>query len=60
MGEDPKGFISKRQALSWKDRKAEVIAKELHAILLSDESTKTRMRQVEEHFRIELDNEIPF
>lgn len=43
MGEDPKGFISKHQALSRKDRTAEQIAKEINGLLETDERTKTKI-----------------
>lgn len=40
MGEDPKGFISKQQALPRKNRTAEEVAEEIVALLKSDDRTK--------------------
>ena len=45
MGEDPTGFISKQQALARRDRSAEEIAKEIHALLASDNATKDRLAE---------------
>jgi TIR domain len=43
MGEDPTGFISKQQALSRRNRKAEEIAEEIDAILLADPTTREKI-----------------
>jgi hypothetical protein len=45
MGEGPTGFISKQQALARRDRPAEEIAKEIDALLASDEATKSRLSE---------------
>jgi hypothetical protein len=47
MGEDPTGFISKRQALPRLTRNAEDIAKKVRSILFDDDMTSQRMRTVE-------------
>jgi hypothetical protein len=45
MEEDPPGFLGDAQALPWRDGKmAEDVAKEIHGLLLSDPSTKIRLR----------------
>ena len=44
MGEDPTGFISKRQALPHRRRMAEAIAEEINGLLLSDELTAEKLR----------------
>jgi hypothetical protein len=46
MDEDPTGFISKHQALSRGRRSAEAIAKEVNTILLHDELTAARLKEV--------------
>ncbi len=46
MGEDPTGFISKHQALPRLNRTAEDIAKEVNTLLLSDEQTTTRLKEI--------------
>jgi hypothetical protein len=46
MGEDPTGFISKHQALPRLNRMAEEIAKEINTLLLSDEQTSTRLKEI--------------
>lgn len=46
MGEDPTGFISKHQALPRLNRTAEQIAMEINTILLSDEQTSTRLKEI--------------
>jgi hypothetical protein len=63
MGEDPIGFISKQQALPRRDRTAEEIAKEVNSLLLSDDLTAARLRQVVDvHSPIAavVDDDIPF
>jgi hypothetical protein len=44
MGEDPTGFISKRQALRRGDRKAEEIAEKIDRILARDPRTRDKLR----------------
>lgn len=46
MGEDPTGFISKHQALPRLNRTAEEIAKEINTLLLSDEMTSVRLKEI--------------
>jgi hypothetical protein len=46
MDEDPTGFISKHQALPRLDRNAVDIAKEVSGLLLNDDLTASRMREV--------------
>jgi hypothetical protein len=46
MDEDPTGFISKHQALPRLDRNAEDIAEEVNGLLLNDDLTAARMREV--------------
>ena len=43
MGEDPAGFIGKRQALPRRDRKAEEIAREIDAILTGSSQTAAKL-----------------
>jgi len=47
MGEDPKGFISKRQALSRQGRTAEQIAAEIHNLLAADEQTGGKLSEAQ-------------
>ena len=47
MGDDPTGFLWRHQALARRDRAAEEIAKEVNAILRSDERTSSRFNKVE-------------
>jgi hypothetical protein len=44
MGEDPTGFISKHQALARQNPTAEQIAKEVDALLASDELTADKLK----------------
>lgn len=44
MGEDPTGFISKQQALSRGDRRAEEVAAEIDRILAKDPRTRDKLR----------------
>lgn len=62
MGEAPVGFISKQQALPRRERTAEEIAKEVNALLLSDELTAARLRQVVDAHtpKAAIDDDIPF
>lgn len=61
MGEDPKGFISKTQALSRRDRKAEEIAKEINSILLEDERTSAKLKAAKAANRLLINgDEVPF
>jgi TIR domain len=43
MGEDPTGFISKRQALPRRGRTAELVAREISHLLAEDERTATKL-----------------
>jgi signal recognition particle subunit SEC65 len=47
MGEDPKGFISKRQALPRRDKTAEQVAAEINTLLSNDEQTKGRLSEAQ-------------
>ena len=62
MGEDPTGFISKHQALSRKGRRAEVVAKEIDALLSDDERTRERLQAAKAARKqsMSADDEIPF
>ncbi len=59
MGEDPTGFISHQQALSRKNRTAEVIAKEINDILATDDVSSAKLA-VAKKSNSWLDDEIPF
>ncbi|MBW7835510.1 MAG: toll/interleukin-1 receptor domain-containing protein [Sphingomonadales bacterium] len=60
MDEDPKGFISKDQAILRRGRDAAGVAEEIASILTSDSATKARMAEIKAmHQQIE-DEEIPF
>lgn len=60
MDEDPKGFISKDQALLRRGRDAAGLSEEIASILTNDASTKGRMAEVRaKHQHVE-DDEIPF
>lgn len=58
MGEDPTGFLSKRQALSRSKKTAETIAREIAALLSGDPLTKDRLEAAKRAARG--DDEIPF
>lgn len=58
MGEDPKGFISKHQAISRGAKKAEDIAAEIDVLLEKDE--RTRERYASAKAQAELDSNVPF
>lgn len=62
MGEDPTGFISKRQALPRRGRSAEEIAREIDGLLNADALTAGRLAQAKTAAGISerLDDEIPF
>lgn len=61
MGEDPTGFISKRQALPRQQKTAEEVAKEIDQLLLADELTRERLDAAKRaEGLIENDREIPF
>ena len=61
MGEDPTGFISKRQALPHRRRLAEEIAKEIDALLSEDELTAAKLLAAKKaNGLIALDEDIPF
>lgn len=58
MGEDPKGFISKHQALSRGVKKAEEVAAEIDILLLKDERTQARYSSAKAQAALDLD--VPF
>lgn len=63
MGEDPTGFISKRQALPRLNRTAEQIAKEIETLLSQDPLTSGRLleAQTASGFKVaEINDDIPF
>lgn len=60
MNEDPKGFISKHQAILRRGRNAVGIAEEINTILLNDRLTKDRMSEVRANHQKLEDDEIPF
>lgn len=61
MGEDPTGFISKRQALSRQGRTAEDIAKEIASLLAADPQTADRLAAAQGADNpASLEDEIPF
>jgi hypothetical protein len=57
MGEDPTGFLSKHKALTRGNRTAEEIAKDVNAILLADNLSVDRLKEVSKPVD---DDEIPF
>lgn len=59
MDEDPKGFISKNQAILRRKRDAVGVAKEINTILINDRMTKDRMSDVHSNYQTS-DDEIPF
>lgn len=60
MDEDPKGFISKNQAVLRRGRNADGVAEEIVTILLNDAKTKTRMAEVRAATNKIEDNDIAF
>ena len=60
MGEDPVGFISKKQALSRQQKTAEQIASELDDLLAGDEATASRLSEARRARGIFEDGDIPF
>lgn len=61
MGEDPTGFISKHQALARRGRSAEDIAKEVDAILSTDDLTAAKLQTAKKASALALgDDNIPF
>jgi hypothetical protein len=62
MGEDPTGFVSKRQALARQGRTAEIIAKEIDGLLKADPLTADRVNAAQAALSLAkaLDNQIPF
>jgi len=60
MGEDPTGFISKRQALNRGSRTAEEIASEIDRLLLDDPITNARLTQIKAAMAPAEESEIPF
>lgn len=63
IGEDPTGFISKRQALPRKNKRAEEIAKDIDQLLSEDDMTASRLNDAKLSLGISLlrnNDEIPF
>jgi hypothetical protein len=61
MDEDPTGFISKHQALARRRRTAEEIAKEINALLSTDEMTSGKLISAKKISNVmDADDEIPF
>lgn len=60
MGEDPTGFISKKQALSRGARTAEAIAKEIDGLLAADPLTSERLGSAKASLSAAKDDDIPF
>lgn len=61
MGEDPTGFISRRQALPRQRKTAEEVAKEIDDLLSIDDLTSERLRAVRQLSGLQQnDDEIPF
>lgn len=63
MGEDPTGFISKRQALARQGRTAEQIAREVDRLLNEDPLTASRLVMAKRQgapVHGDLEEEIPF
>ena len=60
IDEDPKGFISKHQAILLKGRNAYGVAEEINAILINDFMTKDRMNEVCSNYQTKEDDEMPF
>ena len=56
MGEDPKGFISKHQALSRGEKTAEKLAAEITALVEKNQRTNARYQQC----KLAADDDIPF
>lgn len=59
MGEQPTGFISRKQSLPRRRRTAEDIAKEINGLLLDDSRTKEKL-QAAQPAKKDLDEDIPF
>lgn len=60
MDEDPKGFISKHQAILRRGRNAVGVAEEINTILINDLMTRDRMNEVRLNYQTKDDEEIPF
>jgi hypothetical protein len=60
MGEDPSGFLARRQALLRNRRSAEEIAKEIDGLLSDDPLTKDKLGAAKRAAGAQLDDEIPF
>jgi hypothetical protein len=60
MQEDPKGFISKDQAILRRGRDAAGVAEEIASSLINDPATKARMAEVKSKHQTVEDEEIPF
>jgi hypothetical protein len=58
MGEDPTGFISRRQALPRLNKKAEEIAKEIDELLSKDSLTNVRLASAKTS--LTASEEVPF
>lgn len=60
MGEDPTGFISKRQALSRQRRTAEEVAKDIDGLLRGDPLTRDRLDAAQAKTPANTHDEIPW
>lgn len=60
MDEDPKGFISKHQAILRRGRDASGVAEEINTILINDFMTKDRMNEVRSNYQTKDDDDMPF
>ena len=60
MGEDPTGFISKRQALPHRRRLAEEIAKEIDGLLTADPLTAAKLRAAKQAKGLRDSDDVPF
>lgn len=60
MGEEPTGFVSKRQALPQRGRLAEAVAKEIDHLLSDDASTATKLSAAKRAGGIATFDDIPF
>jgi hypothetical protein len=60
MGEDPTGFISRKQALARRARSAELIAKEIDVLLAADPRTSERLASAKAWLEAAKVDEVPF
>jgi hypothetical protein len=60
MGEDPTGFISKRQALNRGSRTAEEIAADIDQLLMADPQTSARLEEAKAVLKGNDEIDIPF